>query len=933
MPKEIRKKLLSNKTINERLSMLYFFYDWILFIPALETFLNLYDCNLYLDELCANHNAIFYFFSIVSFFLTIWIKLFFHYFNRDYIFLNIRSLKHQSNVSSIMIFFARISLVIFKKVSSDSEWVFLGFTILFCFFSFVFYFETFPFRNKEANKFYLSNLLSLTFFVIIVGLWRAEVLAETDLFFFFIFLMMLAFKLASKVYENFYIRLLLNRKYDGNGNKIFPLEEICNIYYYHDNPKDLSIIFGFLKNHFKYCENPKCKKLKGSTVFEKGNDFTNQILMLSRFVSLHLYADLMKLRKKKMKKEVFLEEIYILKFITMTIEYDMNVIRSHFEIQKIGNESEDFSLFFNIASLHLKSIIKANIKFIIYKSTTLLSSENDASMNCDDFFRSMKIKSKLEEEIVAVLQQKIKFFDSLKNGQNFFGNLLLMSMLMKPKAEKLKKKISLLENLKAPYFRAIKLKFESIYQGIILNHIFDGRKIEQELIATLGQNSASKSLLNSEFNFLDENFITICASFSGYSGYIKDSSFSKKFKNFFGVSLETIRHMKNLEGYMPQILAKKHPRFVKNFINDSKQNSKIRDVGIYTYGLNGEGFIFPINIMIGFNLNLENEFLMNAAIKKCGNPNEKVLLCSPEGNILNISKSFFVEFRKEYPTFELKDFELLNIFKLIPKLSEFITPYSSKNKVQKLYNLSTVLYFPSGLLKLIKSLKNKSKITVKDLQKNRLTTIKELNALSSSHTKQTTKSDRKDRSFETISIKEKRDETFEENQTINSRMRESAFYEEGIYKQANINFNLYLYKYSFGEDKKTDFFTVHILDLNYTEITVIEKEETGFIQDSCEHQHLILPSENQPKIVNLFVRDGNEAEMVQRENSENFRKTRDNVFKKVKVDQRNVSKDYYIEKKGNRIYNFYIHFCIKSLWLNCNILFSILVQKIALILA
>lgn len=105
MPKEIRKKLLSNKTINERLSMLYFFYDWILFIPALETFLNLYDCNLYLDELCANHNAIFYFFSIVSFFLTIWIKLFFHYFNRDYIFLNIRSLKHQSNVSSIMIFF------------------------------------------------------------------------------------------------------------------------------------------------------------------------------------------------------------------------------------------------------------------------------------------------------------------------------------------------------------------------------------------------------------------------------------------------------------------------------------------------------------------------------------------------------------------------------------------------------------------------------------------------------------------------------------------------------------------------------------------------------------------------------------------------------------------------------------------------------------
>lgn len=887
LPKEMRKKLFTSKIINEKLSMLYFFYDWICFIPALETFLNFYDCNRYIEELCSNDNVAFFFFSIVSFFLTIWIRLFFYYFNRDYIFLSIRGLKEQSNVSSIMIFLARISLVVFKKIASDSEWVFLGFTMLFCFFSLVFYFETFPFRNKEVNKFYLSNLLSLTFFVIIVGLWRADILSENDLFFYFIFLTMLAFKLACKIYEKYYIIFLVKRKANDHESKLFSLEEVCNIYYYHDNPKDQSTIFGFFKNHFKHCEDQKCKKLKKEIFSEKSMDFSNQIYMLSKFVSLHLYVNLMKLRNKKIKKEMYLEELYILKFITMTIEYDMNVVRSHFEIQKIGSETDDFSLFFNIASLYLKSIIKSNIKFLIYKSTMFISSESDANMDCDDFFRAMKIKSKLEEELAVVLQQKIKFFESLKNGQNSLGNLLLMSMLMKPKAEGLKKNIYLIENLKAPYYRAIKLKFESIYQAIILNHIFEGRKLEQELIATLVQNTGSKSLINSEFNFLDENFVTVCSNFDGYNGYIKDASFSKKFKNFFGLSRESIRHMKSIEDYMPPIIAKKHSTFIKDFINDSKRNSKIREVEIYSYGLNGEGFIFPLKLMIGFNIDFENEFLMNAAFKKSGNLNEKIVLCSPQGNILNISKSFFSEFLKEYPSIELKDFELMNIFKLIPKLSELITPYTSKNKIEKQFNLNTILFFPSSLLESIR-MKKKKRTSIKELPNN-------AKLFSIIQTKQTNKSDPKERSLETLSGKEKIDELSNDNQTNNSKFKESDFYDEGSNRQATINFNLCLYKYSV--DKEIDFFTINIFDMNYAELVAIaEKEETGFIPDSGEHENLVLPLENQPKIINLFVREKKE-EHLQKENSE-IRKIRENIFKKVKIEGKNMRQDDNFERKG-----------------------------------
>lgn len=910
LSKELKKRVLTNKNMDEKVSILIFFYDWILFIPALETFFNLYDCNIYIaEEQCSNDNILFSFFLFINFFLTISIRLFLHYFNRDYVFLDTKGLKQNSSVSGVMMFIARISLVVFKKINSDSEWVFLGFTILFCFFSIVFYFETFPLRNKLANKFYLSSLFSLTFFVVIVGLWRVNFLSESDIFFLFLFLTSMAFKLSSKIYDNISIRLLLDRNMDNN--KLFSLEELCYLYY-QGRLKDQSNLFGIFRNHFRYCEDRKCKKLKATNFFGNPLDFLSQISMLSKFISLHIYADLTKLRKKQVKKEVFLEEIYILKFLTLTIDYDMNVVRSYFEMQKIGSETENFSLFFKIVSLHLKSIIKTNIKFLIYKSTAFLSSTSDTSMNNDDFFRSMKIKSKLEEELIVVLQQKIKFFESLKNGHNFFGNLLSMTMIMKPKAERLSRKISQLAHLKAPYYRAIKLKFEAIYEAIILNRIFEGRKLEQELFGTLGQNVGAKSLFNSEFNFLDENFITICAGFNGYSGEIKDASFSKKVTNFFGVGKERTRQMKDLESYMPQIVAKKHHRFVKNFINDSNKNSKLKDVGIYSYGLNGEGFIFPIKLMIGFNLNFENEFLMNAAIKKCGHPNEKIILCSPEGSILNISKTFFLEFRKEYPSLKLNDFMLLNIFKLIPKLSDFITPWTSKNKVQKHSNLTTLLLFPASLLKLIKLMKIRSKNTIKELHKNNLANLilKDPTAHSSNQTKQTFKSDLKETAGE-------REREEEETQTYNSRGKESAFYDEGFNKQANINFHLHLYKYSSDSKAKIDFFTVHIVDLNYTEMTVTEKEETGIIQDSVQHQNIILPLENEPKIINLFAREKNDADQFQKENKEKYktiRETKENSFRKVKVGEKTGTEDTMDRKsKDNKttILSFFsfVYFC------------------------
>lgn len=918
LPKKFKKRFLKNQGFNERISILCFVYDWILFIPLSETFLNLFDCGVYPSEFCSNENMLFLIISIVNFTLTIFLCVFFNYFNREYLFLDLTTLKQQSNLSNIMILISRISLVFFKKIIYNSEWIFLGLPFLFCFFSFTFYVEVFPIRNKEANKFYMTNLLTLSFFIIVILFWRCGIILESDIFFIFIFSMIIAAKLSSKIYDHFYIQTLLIRK-DANS-KLFSLEELCKIYYYGDF-RDQPTLYGYFAKHYKDCNDHKCKKLREEIAFYNKMNYSNEPFGLSRFVSLHLNAHLIDLRRKKKKSKEFLfEETFILKFLTLTIEYDMNVIQSHFEIQKIINETtKDFSLFFNVASLFLKDAIKKNIKLLMKKSVTLLSTEANNYANCNEFFQSMKIKKKLEAELILVIKEKIKFFESLNNGQNSFGHILSRSMSLKPKTDSFKRKVASLENFKSPYFRAIKLKLETIYQSILLNHIFEGKKLEQELFLIIEPNSGTKSLFNSEFNFIDKNFITLAANFSGYFGFIKESCFSKKFRNFFEIEHENYKQMKSIEMYMPEIIGKNHSTFVKYYINGSKGNSTTREKGIYSYALNGEGFIFPVKVMLGLNLDFENQFVMNAAIKKHGNQNDKIFLCNMNGNIMNTSKSLFLEFKKEYPFIDQKDLEFLNICSLMPTIFDFVREVSTKEKIgndraKKLKNLSSVFIFPSNFQSMIKLLKSQEQSKLE---------FKKFNSLSSSRTKQTLKSEmEKERARNSIL----KDNDYKGNSPIPIPMKKrihatetkmsdyenlvGALAEDSNNKIANVNFNLFLSEYSYEKKKgkKLEFFSIHIFDLAHVEKNkTFMNEETGFIPDSFDHQNLKLPIENEPNIFSVFARDkALEPKENTMEKNHHFKYIKESTFARVNLqktlDRSNIAMEVTIEKKSLLIF-------------------------------
>ncbi len=131
-----------------------------------------------------------------------------------------------------------------------------------------------------------------------------------------------------------------------------------------------------------------------------------------------------------------------MKFSTFKIEDDNNVIRSHFEIQKLAKKTEKLYLFFKIANI--LRLIKSKLKFFVQEAiANLLVSTKNNKMNSEDFFHEKKIQEKLEVNIILGLQQKIRFFESLKNGQSYLGHLLHMI-----KAEKLKNKISNLKKWK-----------------------------------------------------------------------------------------------------------------------------------------------------------------------------------------------------------------------------------------------------------------------------------------------------------------------------------------------------------------------------------------------------------------------------------------------------------------------------------------------------
>lgn len=822
--------------VNPIISRICFFYYWIYFIPALEIFLNFFDCkNLDTEAVCFQNNSFLFALGTINFMLTLFFGMIFSYFNSDYAFLDIHRLKTSFNINFELANLMRIAIVIVKRITSDAKWIFFLIVFLFLFFTFAFNFQTNPFRHRKLKIFFLGNMLSCFFFLIILILWQLDLIREFDILFVYLPLTILAFKISTKISEYFYYKTFILQNDNFN---IFSGEEIYQIHNV-ENYSKIALLLGFFKSHFRVCSISECKKLQTKEV----------LMMLERFISLHIQKEIEKTKKKKKASTNFDKEYLLLKYLSFLVDYEQNFVKAHYEVQSNIDKNESFSIFFHIVLSFLKNKIKNKLKFSIKTSSFSNSSSVSENQGFYQFFKAYKLKKKMEIEIVQLLKYKNSFFHSFIKGNKSLLDLLSRSAELIPKIEKIKKKIKSLKTQKSPFYNVISLKFESILYCLIFNNLWEGRKEEQEILINIGRDSGPKSLFNSQFNFLDKNFIVLEVQFINSDGILKDFSFSEKFKNFFHYKKEN-KTPKDLLNYMPSFIAEIHPQFINNFLTNKSSSNK--ELGFESYGKDADGFIFPISTHLGFNLDWHNQFVMYAALKKSKNTSEKIFICNNFGEIQNVSRSAFEELNKEYEFIIKEDIEMLNIYSFIPKLEEMIGLIQKKEqrnfKDQNIRNQFSLMYFPQNLNRFLKFSKIK-KFKQEETGSGAATLH--------SKTDKRVKKKLYNHKYEMSGI----NDSTSNMKTKLILSREVCLDEDKSPITANISFNLSFFRHSYGEkgNQNLEYFSVHILEFKKNKtpktvevLTIIE--DTAQINETLLRDELKIPVEN-VQILNLFTRD------------------------------------------------------------------------------
>lgn len=823
--------------LNSIISRICFFYYWIFLMPALDVFINLFDCQgLYSKESCFQNDYLLFVFGLINFVLTIFFGFLFSYLNSEYSFLDLKKLKFTFNINFELANLMRIAIVVFKRIESNVFWLNASAYLLFSFFLFVFYFQTYPFPNSKLRIFFLGNLLSILLLVAVMILWQVNILKEIDILYINLTFTILSFKLSTKFDE-----IIRNAKFMIHNGVfyLFSVQEIYQIQNF-ERYSNIAFLLGFFKSHFRDCCISDCKMLQEE----------KRLAILEKFISVHLQNEIGKAKRKTRSNNNFQIEFLILKYLSFLVDYEQNFVKAHYEVQNNIDKKEKFSLFFQIVLFSLKDKIKNKIKFRIKSSSlsnTSSNSEKDESFY--NFFKAFKLKKEMELEIMQLLKLKTSFLDSYVKDNNHLSELIAKSSKLVPKIQKFKEKLKLLKSQKAPFYKIIAIKFEAILHCLLFNKLWEGFKLEQEILANIDNNSGPNSLYNTIFNFLHKNFIVIEVQFSNCDGSLKDFSLSEKFRSFFGYK-RGVKLPKNLLNYMPSFIATIHPLFLQNFLENRNSNCSNKELCIHSYGKDSDGFVFPICLRLGFNLDWHNQFVMYAAITKPKNANEKIFICNFKGEIHNISQSAFEELKKEYEFIDKDDIKKLNVFFFIPKLIEIINQIKTKDKKnindQNSLSLFSVMHFPQNIDKILK-LSKRRKINKEEIESSNQSFQSRIDLM-------TMKTLYKQK-FDNFAIND--DTSY--LKTKSEITREFLLNEDSPPKTANICFNLSFFKHEYINKEKLkrtlEFISVHIYEFKKNEAPIcLKNEDTAQINESSQKDELKIPIED-VKFVKLFSRE------------------------------------------------------------------------------
>lgn len=689
-------------------------YNWIILIPALELFMNVFDCNATHEVFGKSdcyESTILYLFSIFGTTFSIILSGLILYIDRDFVFLDTCSLKINFNLNLILCFLIKIIMVIFFKYIHEYEWIYIVLLLFFCCLTYSYYFDQIPFKNEEFSIFFLSNIIYFSYLLIVFILWRIEILNEDDIIIFASIFIIFSLKLGFKTY-NYLLYNVIMKKSLYETKMITLLEEMIRLFYSKRLGDCSNFLFnGFFRNHYKNCKEAKCLHYKKILSQFNELDFTPQSQNFKKFINENLFIYAKKIFSQK-NEITIQQEMSILKLITFLLFNGANPIKTYYETLKILKQNINFSFCFLTTSNHLKSQIEKRIKSILRDSVEESGSLNNKTINVNEFFSSYKLKKKLEKEMKVLLIQKLEFFDKLKNGISGMDELYNMILKLSPKINNFKKRLNSMKKYQTSFFLMIRFKFSAILDCVILNYLMKAIKSENEFFALMRESIQISNQLSFDLNFLSSNLVVCEASFLHSAGQLTEGCKTGKFRNFFGYSSNAMLDKLNyVEELMPEFIRNHHFGFFTSYLNKEKEELRGKKIDIESFALTKEGFVFPMKSMMGYNLSLTNDFVLIGAMKNMAPENYMNILCDYHGEIHNVSKDFFQFFRQEYDFLNVNDFPLLNLFHFIPSLNRILEENLKEKKKKQMIvkNLNGTMIFPSKMKGLVEYMRSKKR--------------------------------------------------------------------------------------------------------------------------------------------------------------------------------------------------------------------------------
>lgn len=846
-------------------------FIWILLVPILELSINISNCSHFAyilenrNSLTCNISGFIWFIGAYTCFLSCFFSLLILLIKTDNTFLDLKSLRINFSFTLLLAFGFRVIFIIVFPLIHDLGhiliYLILHFSTLFSIYD---YLTNFPIRNPSINQKYIGFLCSQeSFYICLTVLEFSSILKEYDLLFIILIFMLLFYKMGQKMHKALYLRIIRSDFQIPHYRNYF-LEEIIRLFLDIENPESITFLAGIMKTHFKNCKINKCNltKKKIQFFFASASELEREEI-LDNFVQNNYQIVINENSYHSSQSEM---ELFLLKYTSFLNFFNINPLKSFYEVQKISSIHLSNSFLFNLR----KKIILKNSKYTILikdKEKKLMessSNKNEVQKNLDinDFLNIMREKNELEKIALMAFQSKIDFWEKYKDGLQSYEEVINEIRNVALKVRLFHKKLETnISNSPDRFHCLFSYKMLSLVNSIFMNNVKESIKMEEEVQAINNQGAHYEENNLNYQSFFNSNIMSLKVSFLSKKASILEDSKSNSFAKFFGYDQNELKNIISINQLMPDYIAQFHHFFFEWHLK--KGNKKVRkNAHIESYGKKKNGSIFPLRIFVGYGFEYKNDFVLQGLLINLSkeNSNEKSLIFNEKGQMQGIDEGLWEFFKSKYEDIKIEELNCLNVFYILPNLVDLIIRNESFNNQTDsliLRNQNDFLLLPSNLKTVLEYLRR----NYKENNKNHQMSI-------DSMTKKTEKSDNQSnygpekKNFSKTFLKsQNKTKTILEIDSPNLDLEVKETLDELInWKQCNkyhVLFDVKVHYYSYGEKSKHKiklyYLTFKKMILNKVKPKTLIKEndfDEAEVNESSEIESgfMHMPQENKLKL-------------------------------------------------------------------------------------